>query len=97
MSDYEHFRHNRTGDDWALFTAGAVRIGRVAAEILGEKASESRIGLAGSFAQTYKGHGTDRRLVAGILGMSPEDERILNGFCPKLCCRLYPRCISTLN
>lgn len=37
---------------------------------------EAEIGLAGSFAQTYKGHGTDRALIAGILGMRPDDERL---------------------
>ena len=34
--------------------------------------------LHGSFAKTYKGHGTDRALVAGILGMEPSDERLRN-------------------
>lgn len=57
-------------------TAGAVRIGRVAAEILGEPVRTARIGLCGSFAQTYRGHGTDKALVAGILGFAPDDARI---------------------
>lgn len=57
-------------------TAGAVRIGRVCGKILGERAVKADIGLAGSFAKTYKGHGTDKALVAGILGMSADDERI---------------------
>lgn len=57
-------------------TAGAVRIGRVAAEILGEPVRIARIGLCGSFAQTYRGHGTDKALVAGILGFAPDDARI---------------------
>ena len=61
-------------------TAGAVRIGRVGLKILGEKAAKADIGLAGSFAQTYKGHGTDKALVAGILGMKPDDERIPRSF-----------------
>ncbi|MCL1786775.1 MAG: L-serine ammonia-lyase, iron-sulfur-dependent subunit beta [Defluviitaleaceae bacterium] len=59
-------------------TAGAVRMGRVAWKILGEDAIRADIGLAGSFAMTYKGHGTDKALVAGILGMKPDDERIPN-------------------
>ena len=59
-------------------TAGAVRIGRVAAEILGESVRTARIGLCGSFAQTYRGHGTDKALVAGILGFAPDDARIRN-------------------
>jgi L-serine dehydratase len=57
-------------------TAGAVRIGRVAMKILGEDAARAEIGLVGSFAETYKGHGTDRAIIAGILGMKPDDERI---------------------
>ena len=57
-------------------TAGAVRMGRVAWKILGEDAVSADIGLAGSFAMTYKGHGTDKALIAGILGMKPDDERI---------------------
>jgi L-serine dehydratase len=57
-------------------TAGAVRIGRVSWKILGEEAAEADIGLCGSFAMTYKGHGTDKALIAGVLGMKPEDDRI---------------------
>ena len=57
-------------------TAGAVRIGRVGWKILGEQATEADIGLCGSFAKTYRGHGTDKALVAGILGMKPDDDRI---------------------
>lgn len=57
-------------------TAGAARIGRVAWKILGEDVAKAEIGLAGSFAQTGRGHGTDRAIVAGLLGMFPDDERI---------------------
>lgn len=57
-------------------TAGAVRIGRVAVDILGQRAVRAEIGLSGSFAQTFRGHGTDRALVAGILGFGPDDARI---------------------
>ena len=57
-------------------TAGAVRIGRVSWKILGDQAAEAEIGLCGSFAMTYKGHGTDKALIAGILGMKPDDGRI---------------------
>ena len=46
-------------------TAGAARIGYVARKILAQEPVEAEIGLAGSFAQTYKGHGTDRALIAG--------------------------------
>ena len=57
-------------------TAGAVRLGLMARKILGEPAVRADINLHGSFAQTYRGHGTDKALVAGILGFAPEDERI---------------------
>jgi L-serine dehydratase len=61
-------------------TAGALRIGRVSWKILGEDAARADIGLTGSFAQTYRGHGTDRAIVAGLLGMLPDDERIRDSF-----------------
>lgn len=57
-------------------TAGAVRLGLVAWKILGEKAVKAQIRLSGSFAQTYLGHGTDKALIAGIMGMDSDDERI---------------------
>ena len=57
-------------------TAGAVRLGRVANKLIdNRKLSKVEITLSGSFAQTYKGHGTDRALLAGIMGYhsySPE-------------------------
>ena len=59
-------------------TAGAARIGKIARKILGLPPVLADIGLAGSFALTYKGHGTDKALIAGILGMNPDDERIRN-------------------
>lgn len=57
-------------------TAGAVRIGLMARKILGEEAIKAEIWLHGSFAQTYRGHGTDRAVIAGILGFDADDERI---------------------
>ena len=58
-------------------TAGAVRIGRVARRLLGEGTPRmAHIALSGSFAATGVGHGTDRALVAGLLGMETDDERI---------------------
>lgn len=59
-------------------TAGAVRLGLMARAILGEEVKAINIKLYGSFAQTYKGHGTDRALIAGIMGFKPDDERIRN-------------------
>ena len=57
-------------------TAGAARIGRIARALLGERPVRARIGLHGSFARTFRGHGTDRALAGGILGMAPDDGRI---------------------
>lgn len=61
-------------------TAGAERIGRAAYMISGGDIVKATFHLHGSFAKTYRGHGTDRALVAGILGMEPYDERIKNSF-----------------
>ncbi|AGT42718.1 L-serine ammonia-lyase, iron-sulfur-dependent subunit beta [Treponema pedis] len=59
-------------------TAGAVRIGYLTRMLLAEPAVEARVYLHGSFAHTYKGHGTDRAIAAGIMGMKPDNERIRN-------------------
>ena len=57
-------------------TAGAARLGKVARAVAGGDIKEVTFLLHGSFAKTYKGHGTDRALVAGILGMEPSDLRL---------------------
>lgn len=57
-------------------TAGAVRLGLIARTILGEEPLRADIALHGSFAKTYRGHGTDKALLAGILGWRTDDERI---------------------
>ena len=57
-------------------TAGAARIGRITLALLGAPAVKADIFLHGSFAKTYKGHGTDKALIAGIMGMSTDDSRI---------------------
>lgn len=61
-------------------TAGAVRIGRMGRTLLGSEPVQADIGLYGSFTETGKGHGTDRALVAGLLGMRTDDLRIPNSF-----------------
>lgn len=61
-------------------TAGAVRIGSTARRLLGEAPAQADIILYGSFAATGRGHGTDRALVAGLLGMQPDDDRIPDSF-----------------
>lgn len=57
-------------------TAGAVRIGYITRKLLGEKPVKAELLLHGSFAATGEGHGTDKALAAGLLGMKPDDERI---------------------
>lgn len=57
-------------------TAGAARIGKISRMLFRDQISSAEILLFGSFAKTFKGHGTDRALVGGILGMGPDDERI---------------------
>ena len=58
-------------------TAGAVRLGRVANKLLDEQLPrQAEITLSGSFAQTYRGHGTDRALLAGIMGFHSYSEEI---------------------
>ena len=59
-------------------TAGAVRIGKIVSSIFGEDPTEVEFQLFNSFAKTYRGHGTDLALVAGILGMDTDDSRIPN-------------------
>ena len=57
-------------------TAGAARLGKTARTIVNKPIKDVTFLLHGSFKETYKGHGTDRALVAGILGMMPDDERL---------------------
>jgi L-serine dehydratase len=61
-------------------TAGACRIGYVAQLLFGRTPKTVKIGFHGSFAETYLGHHTDIAIVAGLLGIHPEDERIANAF-----------------
>ncbi len=61
-------------------TAGAVRIGLAAKKLLGEEVRRADIFFHGSFFATGRGHGTDRAVVAGLLGFMVEDERIPESF-----------------
>lgn len=61
-------------------TAGAARLAKVASIIAGGKIVKVDFLLHGSFAKTYKGHGTDKALVAGILNMDPWDENLRKSF-----------------
>lgn len=57
-------------------TAGAVKIGRVSRKLLAEEVKEAKIYFHGSFLATGKGHGTDKALIAGLLGMQVDDPAI---------------------
>lgn len=61
-------------------TAGAVRIGLISRQLLGAQPKKATIYLSGSFAATGEGHGTDKAIVAGLLGMRPDDMRIPDSF-----------------
>lgn len=57
-------------------TAGAARIGKITRMLLGSQPVRARIGLYGSFQKTYLGHGTDKALIGGLLGMNVDDSRL---------------------
>ena len=57
-------------------TAGAVKIGYVTRKLMGQPIASAKILLHGSFLATGKGHGTHFAIVAGLLGMKPDDVRI---------------------
>lgn len=80
--------------DWSIFdiigpimigpssshTAGAARLGYCTYQLFGKKIKEVQIILYGSFAQVYKGHGTDWALLGGLLGMNTDDENLSKAF-----------------
>ncbi|MDD3335940.1 MAG: L-serine ammonia-lyase, iron-sulfur-dependent subunit beta [Eubacteriales bacterium] len=57
-------------------TAGAARIGKITRNLLGSQPVHAEIGLYGSFQKTYQGHGTDKALVGGLLGLAVDDLRL---------------------
>ena len=61
-------------------TAGAVRIGLMARTLLKDTPVDGEILLHGSFAKTGKGHGTDKAIIAGILGLTPDDMHVPASF-----------------
>ncbi|SER44661.1 L-serine ammonia-lyase, iron-sulfur-dependent subunit beta [Lachnobacterium bovis] len=61
-------------------TAGAVRIGLISRRLFGKEIKEAKIFFSGSFLDTGKGHGTDKALLAGLLGMKVDDENIPKSF-----------------
>ncbi len=48
----------------------------MARRLLGEAPVRADVGLYGSFASTYRGHGTDRAIAAGLLDMGVDDPRL---------------------
>ncbi len=61
-------------------TAGAAKIGRIARQIVNADFDKVTFGLHGSFDKTGKGHGTDKALLAGVIGIREDDERISKSF-----------------
>ncbi|MBD3354054.1 MAG: L-serine ammonia-lyase, iron-sulfur-dependent, subunit beta [Candidatus Lokiarchaeota archaeon] len=61
-------------------TAGACRIAYVTRQIFDKEIKNAKIILHGSFADTYKGHGTDKALIAGLLGIGPENDKLRQSF-----------------
>lgn len=61
-------------------TAGACRLANTARRIAGEDVASVAFTLYGSFAQTGAGHGTDKALIAGVLGMQPDDPGIADAY-----------------
>lgn len=61
-------------------TAGACRLANAARAILSQEVASAVIHVYGSFAETLFGHGTDRALVGGLLGMLPDDEKLVDAF-----------------
>ncbi|RDB63770.1 serine dehydratase [Gordonibacter sp. 28C] len=61
-------------------TAGALRIARMARSLLATEPVRATFTLYGSFAHTQSGHGTDKALVAGLLGLAPDDLGVRDSF-----------------
>ena len=61
-------------------TAGVARIGVVARRILGQTPNFVTIRFHGSLAKTHKGHGSDKAIIAGLMGFAPDDLRIPDSF-----------------
>lgn len=61
-------------------TAGAAIIAFLAQKMISPPLIKVDFTLYGSFAKTYKGHGTDRALLGGIMGFSADDTRIRDSF-----------------
>lgn len=79
ISVFEVIGPNMVGPS-SSHTAGAASIARLAWKMTHERIRRVKFTLYGSFAQTYKGHGTDRALLGGMMGFETDDERIRDSF-----------------
>lgn len=61
-------------------TAGAVRIGNLAREIVDNKLKDVKVYFHGSFKETYQGHGTDKAIIGGLLGLKTDNSKIKDSF-----------------
>ena len=61
-------------------TAGVVKIGSIAYKLLGRVPQKAKITFYNSFARTYEGHGSDKAIIAGLMGFNTDDERMRNAF-----------------
>ena len=79
ISVFEVIGPNMVGPS-SSHTAGAASIARLAWKMVNEKIKSVKFTLYGSFAQTYRGHGTDRALLGGMMGFETDDIRIRDSF-----------------
>mgnify|MGYP003520760379 FL=1 len=79
ISVFEVIGPNMVGPS-SSHTAGAASIAYLARKMMHEKVKKVNFTLYGSFAQTYRGHGTDRALLGGMMGFETDDVRIRDSF-----------------
>ncbi|MBO5858718.1 MAG: L-serine ammonia-lyase, iron-sulfur-dependent subunit beta [Clostridia bacterium] len=79
ISVFEVIGPNMVGPS-SSHTAGAASIANLARKLMHEKIKKVTFVLYGSFAQTYRGHGTDRALLGGMMGFETDDIRIRDSF-----------------
>ncbi len=70
-------------------TAGAVRLGLMAKNIYKNTPKSVTFCLYNSYAHTGKGHGTEKGLLAGVLGLSVDDRKIKDIFNSDLAKQVY--------
>lgn len=61
-------------------TAGVVKIGSIGYKLFGRIPQKATITFYNSFARTYEGHGSDKAIIAGLMGMKTDDKRIRQAF-----------------